>query len=221
MRDLREYNAAIFGEATGTALSPSGAPSGLPFEARRLDAFEREFLHARANLSAAFASDLALLGGAELGMRVTFRVEDGDDPLRALSELGAAFRAAAERAFGVEVGVTEAEVLLQERFEGREKKDEARREISLVGQTDFAEILGVSHQRVGKMESDRASGKREDFPAPVDHTSGGPQWLAEDAELFARTWRRTPGRPKKARTSTETAPGPAPEAPPEAARDGR
>lgn len=207
---MREYNAAVYGEARGAApASPASAQpgphSGLPFDARSLDAFEVELLHGgRSGLGATFASDLQLLGGAELGLRVTVRVEEGDDPLRVLSELGSAFRAAAERAFGVEVGVTEAEVLLQDRFARREERDEAGREISLVGQSDFAEILDRSHQFVAKLETQRAAGKRDDFPAPADRTSGGPQWFREDAELFARTWRRTPGRPRKAGTSAET-----------------
>lgn len=188
---MREYNAAIFGRVDDDV-------AGLPFDVGGLDRFEAALVSSDLGRAGAFATDLALVGGAEVGVRVTVRVDEEGDPLRMLAELGDTFRTAAWDAYGLEVRVTEAEVLLQEIFEEREEKEATFRErISLVGQTDFAEILGVSHQRVGRLEAQRASGERDDFPAPADHTSGGPQWLAEDAERFKREWRRKPGRPRK------------------------
>lgn len=200
MRSLKEYNAAVFG------VGPDGA-GGVRFGSDGFDGLERLILGS--GVARSFASDVALLGGEEVGLRVTLRIEDGADPLAALLDLGAALVAAVRETYGVGIEVAEAEVLLQGRFEEREEKEAARSEgVSLVGQTDFAEILGVTQQRVSRLEQQRASGERDDFPAPADHTSGGPQWFAEDAERFARTWRRRPGRPPKTAGTPDDERGP-------------
>lgn len=59
----------------------------------------------------------------------------------------------------------------------------------MVNAEQFGELAGLSRQRIGQYESDRAAGKRDDFPAPV--LDG--YWLRSMAEHWARTRKTKPG----------------------------
>jgi hypothetical protein len=59
----------------------------------------------------------------------------------------------------------------------------------MVDATAFADLAGLTRQRIYQYESDRRAGKRDDFPAPV--IDG--YWLRSVAEHWANTRRRKPG----------------------------
>lgn len=60
----------------------------------------------------------------------------------------------------------------------------------MVNAAEFAELAGLStRQRIYQLESERAAGKRDDFPTPV--LDG--YWLRSAAEHWAQTRRRKPG----------------------------
>jgi hypothetical protein len=59
----------------------------------------------------------------------------------------------------------------------------------MVDATAFADLAGLTRQRIYQYESDRRAGKRDDFPAPA--LDG--YWLRSVAEHWSSTRRRQPG----------------------------
>ncbi len=64
----------------------------------------------------------------------------------------------------------------------------------MVNAGELAELAGISVQRIYQLESERAAGRRGDFPAPA--LDG--YWLRSTAEHWARTRRTRPGPAPKA-----------------------
>ena len=65
----------------------------------------------------------------------------------------------------------------------------------LMSAAEIAEELGVARQRVHQLRSTAA------FPAPLAELRGGAVWGAAAVRKFNAEWRRTPGRPPRARGS--------------------
>lgn len=63
--------------------------------------------------------------------------------------------------------------------------------LGLLGGAEVAARLGVSTARVRELSGQAG------FPAPVAELAGGKVWRAVDVDEFARSWRRSPGRPRK------------------------
>jgi predicted DNA-binding transcriptional regulator AlpA len=61
----------------------------------------------------------------------------------------------------------------------------------MVNAEQFAELTGLTRQRIYQYLSDRRAGKRDDFPEQVPGVDG--YWLRSVAEHWARTRRRQPG----------------------------
>jgi hypothetical protein len=72
----------------------------------------------------------------------------------------------------------------------------------MVNAAEFAELAGYkTRQAIYQLESDRATGKRSGFPAPV--LDG--YWLRSAAEHWARTRRRKPGPAPRSSAPSEDA----------------
>lgn len=54
----------------------------------------------------------------------------------------------------------------------------------LVGIKEAAGILGVSPQQVKNLDYERTSGKRKDFPVPLERLAMGPVWARSQIERF-------------------------------------
>lgn len=81
------------------------------------------------------------------------------------------------------------EILTTEEFE---RQLNIPRIPDLVGLADIAEILGVSRQRAAELSA------AANFPPAVAHTkAAGPLRVRRQVEVWASTWERKPGRPKK------------------------
>lgn len=145
------------------------------------------------DVAARWAAD----AGFDLGMTSTSR----DEPwLRVSAVVDTADRAPAE--LGCDAGAALARAVLDagaavDRWETlevlheREVQRRARRPVlpPMVTAAELAGIAGVRVQRIYQLESERAGGKRADFPAPM--LDG--YWLRSAAEHWASTRRRKPG----------------------------
>ena len=63
----------------------------------------------------------------------------------------------------------------------------------LIGASEAADLLGVTRQRVHQLAADHPR-----FPTPLVQVRMGPLWVETAIAAFARSWSRTPGRPKRA-----------------------
>jgi predicted DNA-binding transcriptional regulator AlpA len=144
------------------------------------------------------AARWAAHGGFDLGMTSTSR----DEPWLRVSGLVAAPADAdpvqlVQSAVGqlrVELGEAGASVVEWETIEVIAEAEVLRRAQRpaippMVNPTEFAELAGLTRQRIYQYEADRRAGKRDDFPAPV--LDG--YWLRSVAEHWANTRRRQPG----------------------------
>lgn len=61
----------------------------------------------------------------------------------------------------------------------------------LIGYTEIAQMLGVSKQRAGQLA------ELTDFPAPLASPAMGPIYTRGAVEVWASSWTRKPGRPRK------------------------
>ncbi len=62
----------------------------------------------------------------------------------------------------------------------------------LVGIAEIGAMLGVSRQRASQIQV------RYDFPTPLARLKAGPVWRRHDIAVWAETWDRKGGRPRKA-----------------------
>lgn len=189
-----------------TNITPSYDRSYPP---QTLDEFE-DALYAVAG-NGGLPSTPALLGGEELGLRVSVEAES---PAEALLRVMDFYKRAAIRAYGAAPVIDEIEAVEQGKFEVREGgahagqrgssastsgEPQADDDDDLIGKSAAARILGVAPQRVDYIERQRAAGSRDDFPEPVRRTDKGRTlWRREDIEAFDRGWRRKrTGRPQR------------------------
>lgn len=63
--------------------------------------------------------------------------------------------------------------------------------VDLVGIAEVAEMLDITRQRASMLQT------KGDFPRPLTKLASGPVWRRHDIEVWAKTWTRAPGRPKK------------------------
>lgn len=195
------YSVGIYGRPSNQDAGRTGAPEDRPYPAESLDDFE-EALYAVAG-KGGLPSAPALLGGEELGLRVSVQAESACEALLRVVDF---YRRAARTVYGDAPVIDEVESIEQEKFERREvdRRSQSAAEVeadpgsaNLVGKSAAARILGVAPQRVDRIERDRAAGRRDDFPEPalVDER-GRRYWLRADIEEFDRSWRRKrTGRP--------------------------
>lgn len=197
------YSVGIYARLLKQEAMCSGVPEGRPYPPESLDEFEKA-LYAVAG-KGGLPSAPALLGGEELGFRVSVEAESATEALLRVVDF---YRRAARRVYGEAPVIDEVESIEQQKFERREegKRSQSAAEVAadpenadLVGKSAAARILGVAPQRVDRIERDRATGRRDDFPEPamVDER-GRRYWRRADIEEFDRSWRRKrTGRPQR------------------------
>lgn len=201
------YSVGIYGRLPKQVAMCSGVLEGLPYPPENLDEFEKA-LYAVAGQDG-LPSAPALLGGEELGLRVSVEAESATEALLRVVDF---YRRAARRVYGEAPVIDEVESIEQQKFERREQSRRSRsaaeleadpENADLVGKSAAARILGVAPQRVDRIERDRAAGRRDDFPEPalVDERKRR-YWLRADIEEFDRSWRRKrTGRPQRPASS--------------------
>lgn len=195
------YSVGIYGRLPDQEAGRGGVPDGRSYPPESLDEFEAALYEVAGK--GGLPSAPALLGGEELGLRVSVEAESACEALLRVVDF---YRRAARMAYGEAPVIDEVESIEQEKFERREvdRRSQSAAEVEadpgsadLVGKSAAARILGVAPQRVDRIERDRAAGRRNDFPEPalVDER-GRRYWLRADIEEFDRSWRRKrTGRP--------------------------